>query len=158
MKLLVNYVRTYSNQRIIPSIKEIQMNIHSLLGISEEDYMDDTNTYMTLLFRIYILLYMLHYKMPLQRKNRPGNRNLSNSVYSCKNKGWYAYLSSDEQKLLNNPKIFISVNTIPDDLIEGANRDEMTDFITKYCTRISRTLSCLETKHLILCYSSKPFI
>ena len=54
MKLLLNYVRKNSYWRIIPSIKKIQMNIHSLRGISEEGYMDDTNTYMTLLFRIYV--------------------------------------------------------------------------------------------------------
>ena len=45
MKLLLNYVRTKSSQRIIPSMKEIQMNLHSLLGISEETYIKDTNTY-----------------------------------------------------------------------------------------------------------------
>ena len=105
MKLLLNYIRTNSGRTIIPSIQDIQKHLHSLIGISENAYVGDENTYLTLLFRIYILLFMLHYKMPLQRKNRPGNQNLSNSVYSFKSRGWYAYLSSKEQSILNNPKI-----------------------------------------------------
>ena len=41
---------------------------------------------------------MVHYKMPLQRKNLPGNRNLSTSAYSRECRGWYSYLSRKEQK------------------------------------------------------------
>ena len=128
MKLLLTYVRVNCSRTIIPSIKEIQANLHTLLGLSEESYMEDTNTYMTLLLRVYLLLFMLHYKMPLQRKNHPGSRNMSSSIHSSKKKGWYAYLSLKEQQILNNPNIFISVNTIPDDLIEGVSREEITDF------------------------------
>jgi len=49
-------------------------------------------------------------------------------VYSFKRRGWYAYLSSKEQSILKDPNIFISNNTIPDDLIQGISRNEMTDF------------------------------
>ena len=109
-------------------MEEIQRNLFSLIGISDLSYSDDVNTYMTLTFRLYLLMFMLHYKMPIQRKNWPGNRNLSNLVYSFKKRGWYAYLSSKEQKMLNNPGIFVSQNTIPYDLIEGVLRNEITDF------------------------------
>ena len=49
-------------------------------------------------------------------------------MYSAKKHGWYAYLSSKEQELLNNPSIFISENAIPDNLIAGVSRNEMTNF------------------------------
>ena len=128
MKLLLKYITVHSIRSIIPSIEDIQKSLLSLIGILEDSYGDYVNTYMTLTYRIYILMFMLHYKMPIQRKNRPGNRNLSNSVYSAKKHGWYAYLSSKEQKLLNNPSIFISENAIPDNLIAGVSRNEMTNF------------------------------
>ena len=81
-KLVLNFVRVQSVRTIIPSIEEIQKSLLRMIGISADSDGDNVNTYMTLSYRIYLLMFMLHYKMPIQRKNRPGNRNLSNSVYS----------------------------------------------------------------------------
>ena len=50
MKLLLNYIRVHAHQTIIPSMEDIQRNIFSLIGISEDSYSDDINTYMTLTF------------------------------------------------------------------------------------------------------------
>ena len=128
MKLVLNYVRSNSKRTIIPSIHGIQKDLYSLIGITEDDFVGEVNTYMTLLYRVYLLLFMLHYKMPLQRKNAPGNRNSATSIYSYKSRGWYAYLSTQEQNILQNPGVFISENSMPDDLIEGITRNNMTDF------------------------------
>ena len=70
---------------------------------------------------------MLHYQMPLQRKNPPGNRNWSSSVYCFKNKGWFSSLSSKEQEILSMNNVFVSSNSIPDDLIHGVTRNDITD-------------------------------
>ena len=68
VKLILNYIRVNAHRSIIPSMEDIQRNLTFLIGISEESYSDDINTYMTLTFRIYLLMFMLHYKMPIQRK------------------------------------------------------------------------------------------
>ena len=128
MKLVLNYVRSNCKRTIIPSIHDIQKDLHSLLGITEDNYICEVNTYMTLLYRVYILLFMLHYKMPLQRKNTHSNQNSATSIYSYKSRGWYVYLSTQEQNILQNPAVFISENSIPDDLIEGITRNNMTNF------------------------------
>ena len=68
MRLVLNNVRTHAKRNIIPSIRGIQKYLHSLLGMTDDTYVGDINTYMTLLYLVYLLLFMLHYKMPLQRK------------------------------------------------------------------------------------------
>ena len=58
----------------------------------------------------------------------PGNRNLSTSAYSKECRGWYSYLSRKEQKILNCQNISICQDSIPDDLLQGKTRNEITNF------------------------------
>ena len=100
-KQLVYYVRQKATNHIIPCIPTIQKHLNDMLGITEQNYIQDENTYLVLLHRIYILTFMVRYQMSLQRKFPPGNRNLSSSIYSSKKKGWYSHLTRFEQKLLH---------------------------------------------------------
>ncbi len=84
---LVKYVRNESSRTIIPSIPTIQKNLQDIIGISDQSYKNDEQMYMILLYRLYLVMFMLHYRMPLQRKNVPGKRNSSSSVLSYKKKG-----------------------------------------------------------------------
>ena len=68
---------------------------------------------------------MLRYKMPIQRKSLPGNRNLATSRMSFKGKGWYSKLSPTEQKVLNDPTISVSSEQIPEDSLYGISRSEL---------------------------------
>ena len=126
-KQLVYYVRERGRNHIIPSIPEIQQHLQHILGINDQTYVDNESTYLTLLHRIYIPTFMLRYKMPLQRKAPPGNRNLASSVYCFRSKGWYSHLSTFEQKLLNNQNTVIANEVIPDDLIYGVCRSDIKD-------------------------------
>jgi len=128
MKNLRNYIRLKSSNSIIPSIPDIQKDLKTMFGIDEQTFSHDMNTYLTLLHRVYMLNFMLHYKMPLQRKFTPGNRNKATTVSSFARKGWYSYLSNREQKLLESKDICISNLLIPDDLIGGMSRKDDTDF------------------------------
>ena len=113
--LLLSYIRCNSKQTIIPSIPTIQKDVQHIIGLSQKHFTDGISTYLLLMNRIYILLFMLRCRMPLQRKNPPGNRNKSASVYCFKNKGWFSYLSCKEQDILSMKHVFISSKSIPDD-------------------------------------------
>ena len=71
-KLIVNYIRTNCRNQIIPCLHSIQNYLKDIVGLSITTFVGDKNTFYTLLHRIYIFMYMLHYHMPLQRKNNPG--------------------------------------------------------------------------------------
>ena len=118
-KLIVDYIRCNCQKPVIPCLHIIKKFLSDIIGLSESTFKGDSNSFHTLLFRIYTFMYMLHYNMPLQRKNTPGKRNLSSSVYCGRRKGWYSYLSGKEQKILAQESIFVSSNAIPDDLING---------------------------------------
>ena len=92
--ILRKYVRFKSTERILSSIHQIQEDIYNTLGLSDQLYIDEKKNYYSLLHQTYILIYMLHYHMPLQRRHLPGRRNTSKSRYSHTNKGWYSYLKS----------------------------------------------------------------
>ncbi len=81
---LVKYVRNELSRTIISSIPTIQKNLQDIIGISDQSYKNDEQTYMILLYRLYVVMFMLRYRMPLQRKNVPGKRNSSSSVLSYK--------------------------------------------------------------------------
>ena len=81
-KMLVKYVRYNSGRLVIPSIPAIQQYLYQTMGITEANFLHDQESYLTLLHRVYLLIFLVHYKMPLQQKNMPGNRNLSTSVHS----------------------------------------------------------------------------
>ena len=131
-KKLVYYVRDKAKKHIIPCIPTIQKHLNDLLGITEHTYIQDENTYLTLLHRIYLLTFMIRYNMPLQRRFPPGNRNLSSSVQSYKGKGWYSNLTRKEQKLLNNFQTVIASDPIPDDMLNGICRSDIKN-LTKSC-------------------------
>ena len=117
--MLRKYVRFKSTERILPSIHQIQEDIYNTLGLSDQLYIDEKKNYYSLLHRTYILIYMLHYHMPLQRRHLPGRRNTSKSRYSNRNKGWYSYLKSSEQELLQHSGVTISSSQIPEDSFNG---------------------------------------
>ena len=127
-KMIVKYVRYNASRLIIPSIPTIQHDLHQTMGITEVSFLHDQESYLTLLHRVYLLVFMVHYKMPLQRKHLPGRRNLSTSAYSLECRGWYSYLSHKEQKILNRPNISLCSDSIPDDLLQGKSKNEITDF------------------------------
>ena len=79
-KMIVKYVRYNASRLIIPSIPAIQLDLYHTMGLTEGCFIHDKESYLTLLHRVYLLIFMVHYKMPLQRKNMPGNRNLSTSA------------------------------------------------------------------------------
>ena len=120
--IILKYVRAQSLKSLIPCIKQIQIDLNGMLGINNDLYKGDDSSYLTLLHRIYLLTFMLRYKMPLQRKSPPGNRNLSTSRFCSKGKGWYSKLSRVEQKILNDPTITISSDPILED---GISRSEL---------------------------------
>lgn len=128
MRILKNYVKGNSSKLVIPSIPSIQLDLHDILGISEETFTNFKNTYMILLHRIYLLTFMLHYRMPLQWKGVRGERNCATSVGCFADKGWYSHLSPREQKILQREEINVSESSIPDDLIHGVCRHDFNDF------------------------------
>ena len=67
-KLFVDNVRNESSRTIIPCINTIWIDLQNQFGINETIYFTEESTYLTLLHRIYILLFMLRYQMPIQRK------------------------------------------------------------------------------------------
>ena len=127
-KLLVDYIRREATRKIIPSISNIQSDLYDIFGINDRMYITEESTYLTLLHRIYILLFMLRYQMPIQRKSPPGNRNLATSVLCFKGKGWYSKLMPRERKILNDPCVTISSDPIPEDLVNGVSRSDLTSF------------------------------
>ena len=63
--MLTKYVQQQSQETIIPCIKTIQDNLCNILGLTESSFSDDHITYFILLHRIYLLIFMLRYNMPL---------------------------------------------------------------------------------------------
>ena len=118
-KLIVEYIRGNYKRPILPCLWMIREYLSDIVGVSEVIFDGDHQSFSTLLHRIYMFMYMLHYNMPLQGKNTPGKRNLARSVYYSGRKGWYSYLSRKEQNVLNKESIFVSENSIPDDIING---------------------------------------
>ena len=117
--ILRKYVRHHSQKSIIPCIKSIQASLHDILGITESSFIEDRIGYCTLLYRIYLLLFMLRYKMPVQRCRPPGERNSAKTIHEMKKKGWYTSLKPLEQKILESPNIELSSFLIPEDTING---------------------------------------
>ena len=56
--------------------------------------------------------------------------NLASCSHSKRDRGWYSYLNSKEQSILNNESISISRNSIPDDLIEGISLQDIVELHT----------------------------
>ena len=140
-KLIVDYIRQNCKRPIIPCLHTIRNYLQEFVGLSEVIFDGDHNSFNTLLHRTYMFMYMLHYNMPLQRKNTPGKRNLASSVYCGKRKGWYSYLSDKEQKILDRESIFVSVNSIPDDLINGIPIKEVSQ--SNIITSTDRINTCM---------------
>ncbi len=130
IKLLLDYIQQNSRKPVIPDIPAIQRELFHLIGVNMNTFAEDNETYLILLYRISILTYMLHYKMPIQQKNNPGNRNLAYCSHSKRDRIWYSYLTSKEQSILNNKSISISRNSIPDDLIEGVSLQDIFELRT----------------------------
>ena len=67
-KQLTDYIRQQSAQVIIPCIRTIQNFLSTMFGVTENTFINDEYSYLLLLKRIYILIFMMRYKMPIQRK------------------------------------------------------------------------------------------
>ena len=137
--MLVKYVQGQSSKPIIPCIKQIQIEINDMWGIKEELHIGDEQTYLTLLHRIYLLTFMLRYRILIQRKSPPGNWNLSTSRFCYKDKGWYSKLSLTEQRNLNNPTISISSDPIPEDSLHGVPISQLQNKSHISCYDIQNT-------------------
>ena len=61
--ILLKCVRNQSLKSLIPCMKQIQVDLNGMLGINDDLYKGDETTYLTLLHRIYLLTFMLRYKM-----------------------------------------------------------------------------------------------
>ena len=120
--ILRKYVRQHSQRVTIPCINEIQNSLYNMLGLSEKEYINDRTSYLTLLHRLYLLMFMLHYKMPLQRTCAPGERNKAKQLQAITKKGWYSTLKPVEQKLLNCEHTHLASSQIPDDPLYGILR------------------------------------
>ena len=86
-RLIVEYIRANCRKAIIPCLYLIQNYLSDIVGLSEATFVGDENSFFTVLhrvYRVYLFMYMLHYGMPLQRKNIPGKRNIASSVH-CRN-------------------------------------------------------------------------
>ena len=118
------YCRHQSNKNIIPSITDIHCFLRDTLHVPENEYKDDEKNFMTLKYRIYIITYMLRYNMPLQRKNLPGKRHMSEICQTC-GFGWYAQLSEDEKYSLNDPCLTLSSVPLSEDSDYGQCRNEL---------------------------------
>ena len=127
-KSLTDYIQRQSKQHIIPCIQTLRNMLHEMFKITEETFKEDHYSYLLLLKRIYIIIYMLRYDMPLQRKGSPGKRNMASSVNCFVGKGWYSYLNKREQKLLHRKDVIVSSSFIPDDILNGVCRSEITNF------------------------------
>ena len=138
-KKIVYYVRHKATNHIIPCIPTIQTHLNHMLGIIEQTYIQDENTYLTILHQIYLLTFKIRYQMPLQRKFRPGNRNLSLSIHSFKGKGWYSNLTRFKQKLLNKLETDIASESIPDDLLNGVFQSDIDNLSNLSYTYIQNT-------------------
>ena len=99
-KVIVDYIRCNCRKPIIPCLLIMTNYLSDIVGLSEATFVGDLNSFHTLLYRVYIFMYLLHYRMPLHRKNNPGNRNLASSIYCNRRRGWYSYLTGKEQKIL----------------------------------------------------------
>ena len=64
--ILLKYVRAQSLKSLISCMEQIRVDLNNMFHINDELYKGDKGTYLTLLHRIYLLIFMLRYKMPLQ--------------------------------------------------------------------------------------------
>ena len=125
---LRKYVRHHCKTTIIPSITSIQRALFNLLGITENSFLDDRTGYFTLLHRLYLLMFMLHYNMPLQRCRPPGERNSAKTIQAIKKKGWYSSLKPIEQEILQSPNLELASFLIPEDSLNGVTRISNIDY------------------------------
>ena len=117
-----------SESTIIPGINEIQNRLFAILGLSDNDYIDDKTSYYTFLHCLYLLMFMAYIIMPLQSRHLPGERNKSKSTQAIKKKGWFSYLKPMEQQLLNSLYVKLSSSQIPEDSINGVLRLDNLDY------------------------------
>ena len=98
IKLIVNYIRCNCRETIIPCLRIIKNYLDDIVGLLEATFVSDLSTFHILLYQIYIFMYMLHYHMPVQRENNPGNRNLASSFTCGRRRGWHSYSSGKNKR------------------------------------------------------------
>lgn len=124
-RIISDYIHRKNKESPIPSIPTIQDDISNMLGITDETFLEDKYSYMTLLYRIYIMIFMTHYKMPLQRKLFSTK---SEEQVDLSKQSWFQKLTTSEQSILKKPSIEIANTDIPDNLIIGTSVRDLTDY------------------------------
>ena len=66
--------------------------------------------------------------MPLQRRGGPGKRNMASFVNCFVGKGWYSYLTKREQNVIHAKDVIVSNCCIPDDILNGVSRSDITNY------------------------------
>ncbi len=116
-KHLVDSIRHQSSQTTIPSIGSIKKYLYHTIQVDETTFIDERYSFLLLLRTMYLMIYMIHYQMPLQRRNPPGSRNIGKSPNNQQKEGWLSYLSKKEIEIIFRKNIVIATTSIPNDLI-----------------------------------------
>ena len=120
-KSIKSYIWSKSRLNPIPSACQIKNYFYRKFMISKSTFIDGDGTYLKLIYRMYILMYMIHYNMPLQRHFIPSKRSRAKG-------GWFSELSNEQQQLVLDESILISSESIPEDLIDGKTRFQTINF------------------------------
>ena len=127
-KKLVNYIHQHCHDRPIPSIPRFKQEFEKDYGIHQLLFTESPASYLEVLQRTYILMYMLHYSMPIQRKYIPGKRSITKSTNNYKKNGWLSYLNRKEQHIVLDPSLCIMSQDIPENNVDGASQNMLTNF------------------------------
>ena len=123
-KKIVHYIQSAQNHNPIPSIYDKKKFLQKAIKLDVDSCGDNSPLFSTLLYRIYLLTFMLHYRMPIQRRWMPGNRNNSRCRSKLHNRGWLSLLGETEQQILLNPSFHLSSDDLPEDNICGITEDQ----------------------------------
>ena len=68
-KMILKYIRYNATRTIIPSIPTIQKDLFHSIGVRDSTFVDnEETTYLIFLHMIYLMMFMIHYRMPLRQK------------------------------------------------------------------------------------------
>ena len=67
-KMIVKYVRYNVSRMIIPSMPSIQHDMYQTIGITDVNFHNDPQSYLTLLHRIYLLTFTIHLQNATTKK------------------------------------------------------------------------------------------
>ena len=114
-----SYIIAKSVKDRIPSMEDI-VGFLGTLPIAPSDFESTGVTYAKLCYRIYLMTFMVHYKMPLQRTNPPGKR--------CT---WINKLKMQDLQILNQPNIVLAKEHIKEDEDCCSKRSDILECLAK---------------------------